>query len=113
MKTTPTPPDMTKEQAAELKQLRRRLTKLDGSIKRDVARDSKRIDAIDAQIARNHAKLLRELGIKQKAFCAEFRAEKRMLRTGIHRHVAGTSATYKERRAIAKRIAVLEGRLGS
>ncbi len=113
MQNTSTPPDMTKEQARELKELNARLSKLDRAVRRQIDQDTRRIDAIDRLIERHYAKLLRELGAKQKSFCATLRAEKRLLRTGIHRHVAGTSATQRECAAITKRIAVLEGRLAS
>ncbi len=113
MKTTSTPPDMSKEQAAELKQLTARLNSLDKKVKREMAQDTRQLEAIEHTCHRNYSKLLRDLKHKQKAFVDTFREEKRMLRMGIHRHAAGTSATQKECAAITKRIAVLQGRLAS
>ena len=113
MQANTPPPDMTKEQARELKQLSARLNQLDRHIKRDITRDSRRLNAIDREVSRHHAKLLKELGAKQKAFAKPLRQEARLMRTAVHRHHAGTSATQREMAVIKKRIAVLEGRLGS
>lgn len=113
MKTTSTPPDMTKANAAELKQLRARHAKLARSVARDQARDLKDIATIERKIARNHTALMNDAERQQRHFAKTFRAELRMLRTGLRQHNSGTSATQKERAAIAKRIAVLEGRLAS
>jgi len=104
---------MTKEQVLELKQLTARLNKLDKQVKRQIAQDTRRLEAIENLIERNRVHLLREANAKQKTFCFTLRGEQRLMRTGIHRHVAGTSTTQKECAAIKRRIAVLEGRLGS
>jgi hypothetical protein len=113
MKTTSTPPDMTKEQAAELRQLRARLGKLARWVARDKARDLKDINAIERKIARNHTALMNEAERKQRDFARSFKTELTQLRTGLRQHNNGTSATQKECAAVARRIAVLEGRLAS
>ena len=113
MKSAPTPPDMTRELARELKQLRAREAKLTREVTRVEVVARRRIDRIDSEIAQNHSRLLRDLGVKQKAFAKPLRSEARTLRTLTHRIAAGTDPALKERAAIAKRIAVLEGRLGS
>jgi Ser/Thr protein kinase RdoA (MazF antagonist) len=113
MKTTPTPPDMTKEQVKELGQLRARLAKLARSVARDKARDLKDIAAIERKIARNRTALMREAERKQKDFARSFKTELTQLRTGLRQHNNGTSATQKECASITKRIAVLKGRLAS
>lgn len=111
--TTPTPPDMNREQARELKQLRAREARLSKVIARNALCAHRRIDRIDHDISANHSRLLRELGAKQKAFAAPLRKEARALRTLVHRHAEGRTPEDRERAAIAKRIAILEGRLGS
>lgn len=104
---------MTKANTAELKQLRARELKLSKEVTRVELSARRRIAAIEREISRNHAHLLKELGTKQKAYCKPLHAEARVLRTLTHRIVANTDPAQKERVAIAKRIAVLEGRLAS
>ena len=107
------PPDMTQEQARELKHLRARLDKLTRSVARDKARDAKDIASIERKIARNSVIVMRDAKLCQKEFARSFKTELSQLRTGLRQHSNGTSATQKERSAITKRIAILEGRLGS
>ena len=104
---------MTKEQARELRQLNTRLGKLERSIARDKARDLKDISAIERKIARNHTALMNEAERKQRDFARSFKTELSQLRTGLRQHSNGTSATQKECAVITRRIAVLNGRLGS
>jgi len=113
MKKNTTPPDMSKEQAAELRQLRARLAKLGRNTTQDIARDTRGLAAIQRKKDHHATALLREMKRRQKEFAQSLAAEERLLRTGIHRHRAKTSVTQKECAAITKRIAVLEGRLGS
>lgn len=107
------PPDMTREQARELKQLRAREARLIKSI--DVAKRKTlhRIARLQDEMSRNHSRLLRELGAKQKEFCKPLRAEIRQLTTQQHRAGEKRTPEHRELAAIAKRIAILEGRLGS
>ncbi len=107
------PPDMTREQARELKQLRAREARLAKLITRDTAAARRRIDRIDDDLAAHHSRLLREVAAKQKAYSAPLRKEARALRAQIHRSTEGRTPGHRELSAITKRIAILEGRLGS
>lgn len=111
--TPPTPPDMTREQARELKQLRAREAKLTKAISREAVAARRRIARLNDEMSRNHGRLLREVGAKQKAFCQPLRAEIRQLTTLLHRGTEKRTPEHRELGAIAKRIAILEGRLGS
>ena len=111
--TTPPPPDMTREQARELKDLRAREARLNKAITRQAATARRRIERIDAEIAAHHARLLREAKAKQRAFSAPLRKEARVLRTQIHRGTEQRTPQHKELSALSRRIAILEGRLGS
>ncbi len=113
MQTSPTPPDMSKEQSRELLQLHTRLGKLQRSIARDKARDLKDINAIERKIARHLRVVMRDADRTQKEYARSFKTELTQLRTGLRQHNNGTSATQKECAAITRRIAVLNGRLGS
>lgn len=107
------PPDMTREQSRELKQLRSREARLTRLLGREAAAARRRIDRIDHEISANHTRLMRELAVKQKAFSAPLRKEARELRTLTHRISAHAHPASREITALQKRIAILEGRLGS
>lgn len=108
-----TPPDMTREQARELKQLRAREAKLNKAVSREAVSARRRIARLNDEMSRNHGRLLRELGAKQKEFSKPLRAEIRQLTTLLHRGTEKRTPEHRKLAAIAKRIAILEGRLGS
>ena len=113
MNTAPTPPDMAREQARELKQLRAREARLNKTISREAVTARRRIAHLNDKMSRNHGRLLREVGAKQKEFCQPLRAEIRQLTTLLHRGTEKRTPNHRELAAIGKRIAILEGRLGS
>lgn len=104
---------MTKEQRAELKALHARDAKLSREVSKVERIARRRINAIEREISANHARLLRDLAAKQKAHAKPLRAESRVLRALLHRISEGRDAACKERAVIARRIAILEGRLAS
>ncbi|MBV5324643.1 MAG: hypothetical protein J0626_04900 [Rhodospirillaceae bacterium] len=113
MKTTPTPPDMTKEQARELKELRRREAGLSRQIDTTCRAARSSVDKLDGRLARECARIDRAAVKAKKMLAQPIRAEQRQLRTYVARAIAGRSGEARELAAITKRIAVLEGRLGS
>ncbi|WP_395737441.1 hypothetical protein [Prosthecobacter sp.] len=113
MKSRATPPDMTKEQKSELKALYARRKKLSKSIANDIARDSRRIAAIDREIAREERSLAREAKARLQTITHHLRSERRLMLNGVASHQKGTSATQKACAAITRRISILEGRLNS
>lgn len=109
----PTPPDMSKEQAAELRQLRSREIKLSRGIDRVTLRNRARSRVIDGLIARKREQLERELRKALKAFAKPLRAEQGQIeRLSEQTHENRTPET-RELFAIRRRIAVLEGRMAS
>jgi chromosome segregation ATPase len=108
-----TPPDMTKEQAAELKQLRRAITKVEGDINREERSLRAKINKIDRAIETNRVVILRRAHQEIKAQAAAWLREQKPLRTQLARLTEGRAPAFKTRDAIAKRIAILEGRLAS
>ena len=104
---------MTREQVRELKQLRAREARLGKQIVRAGQQARRRCDRIDAECAAHHARLLRDLGAQQRAYCAPLRAEARALRTTTTRLLTGRAPENRELAAITKRIGILEGRMSS
>lgn len=111
------PPDMTREQARELKQLVKRRATLERQcerVKTTTARDISRLEnAIDNGCYRIVGKHERAAIAECKALAKPLRAEQRALRTLSARVLAGRTPEQREHAAITKRIAILEGRLGS
>lgn len=108
-----TPPNMTTEQAAELKALRKEeaaklkaVTKLEKSLRRD-------IDKVVTAEARNLRNIQRR---HREAIAAENRAATKLIkpfRTQLHRLNEGRVPEASALAAIRKRIAILEQRLTS
>ncbi len=111
--TAPTPPDMSKEQAAELKQLCKNLAKVESDINQEEAGLRREINKLDAMMKRENARIYRSARKELKSIAAALQAEQRPLRTRLVRLREGRHPAFKARAAIAKRIAILEGRLGS
>jgi hypothetical protein len=111
--TATTPPDMTREQARELKQLRAREARLTKTLSVAERRNRARIARLRDEIDRNWSRLSRELGVQSRAFAKPLRAEIRQLTTQLHRATEKRTPEHRELAAIAKRIGILEGRLGS
>ena len=108
-----TPPDMTKEQAAELKQLRRAITKVEGDINREEKRLRHEIALCDRALVLERLAIQRRAQKEIKAFAAQTLKQQKPLRTQLARLTEGRAPAFKTRDAIAKRIAILEGRLAS
>lgn len=111
------PPDMTQEQARELKQLVKRRATLERQcerVKTTTARDISRLETVITngynRIRNQHR---RAANAECKALAKPLRAEQRALRTLNARVIAGRTPEQREHAAITKRIAILEGRLGS
>lgn len=113
MKTTPTPPDMTQEQARELKELRRRERSLSRQIDTTCKQARSAVDKLEARYARECAKIDRAATKAKKMLARPIRTEQRQLRAYVARIIAGRSGEAREMSAILRRIAVLEGRLAS
>lgn len=111
------PPDMTQEQARELKQLTQRaasLTKQCDRIKDATSRKIWRLEcAIESGCIRIRHQHRRAANAECKALAKPLRAEQRALRALSARVLAGRTPEQREHAAITKRIAILEGRLGS
>ena len=111
------PPDMTREQARELKQLTRRRATLERQcerVKTTTARDITRLEnAIANGCRRIRNQHRRAANAECKALAKPLRAEQRQLRALSARVLAGRTPEQREHAAITKRIAILEGRLGS
>ena len=113
MSNTTPPPDMTCEQCRELKQLHARLAR---SVRLTNAEEKKAARAIlklERSIIHQRAVIAREGRHELKKFTTAVLAEIRPLRTRLHRINQASTAEAKERAAILKRIAILEGRQGS
>lgn len=109
----PTTPDMTKEQAAELKQLRRALDKVEGDINKEEKRLRKEIAHCDRSVVFERAAITRRAQNEIKAFAAQMLKQQRPLQKQLARITDGRAPAFKTRASIAKRIAILEGRLAS
>ena len=112
-----TPPDMSKEQTRELKQLVKRETALLKQCERIKATTGRQItrleNAINNGCHRIRNQHRRAANAECKALAKPLRAEQRQLRTLSARVIAGRTPEQREHAAITKRIAILEGRLGS
>lgn len=113
MKDTTPPPSMTKEQQRELRELQKRVSKLDAVRAREVTRARRRIAAIQREIDAHKSRLFREAKTSLRALAKPLNAEERALRTRLHRMSEGRDAECKELLTIARRMAILEGRLAS
>ena len=113
MNTSSTPPDMTKVHAAELKQLRKNLGKVESDINKEERRIARAILQNDRAIAHERRAVLGRAENEIKIFTAQMMKGQRPLKTQLARIREGRAPGFKERAAIAKRIAVLEGRLAS
>lgn len=113
MKDAPTLPDMSKEQSAELRQLRSREIKLSRGIDRTTLRNRARSRVIDGLIARKREQLEREMMKALKAFAKPLRAEQRQLERLSTQTEEDRTPETRELKAIRRRIAVLEGRMAS
>jgi len=111
--TAPTPPDMSKENTRELKQLRARELKLSRGIDRVTLRNRARCRVIDGLIDRERERLIREMNKALKAFAKPLRAEQRQLERLSTQTEEDRTPETRELVAIRRRIAVLDGRLGS
>lgn len=111
--TAPTPPDMTREQAAELKQLRRAIAKVETDINREEQRLRRAIAKIDRAITSNRIVILRRAQREINEQAAAWLKEAKPLKTQLARLTEGRAPAFKTRDSIAKRIAILEGRLAS
>lgn len=104
---------MTKQQRRELKELTRRLTQLDTGLNREAKALSRQIGKLDRgflrQEKRINAAAKREIGALAKGV----NAESRKLRLQLLRIQEGRVPATKERAAIVKRIAILDGRQAS
>ena len=103
---------MTKEQARELKQLRRREAGLSRQIDTTCRQARFTVDKLDARLARACARVDRAAVKAKKMLTQPIRAEQRQLRTYVARALAGRSGETRELASINKRIALLQGRLG-
>lgn len=113
MKTSAAPPDMTKEQARELKQLRRREAGLSRQIDTTCRQAHTSVDKLEARLARECARIDRAAAKAKKMLARPIRTEQRQLRAYVNRTLAGRSGETRELASITQRIAVLEGRLAS
>lgn len=111
MKNTTAPPIMTKEQRAELKELRQRERALSRQIDTASRQARAQVASLDVRYERECAKIDRAAATAKKMLARPIRAEQRELRTYIARTIAGRSGETRELAAITRRIAVLEGRL--
>jgi predicted nucleic acid-binding Zn-ribbon protein len=111
--TAPTPPDMSKEQAAELKQLRRAISKVESDINKEENRLRRDIAKIDRAITTNRLVILRRAQGEIKEQAAAWLKEAKPLKAQLARLIEGRAPAFKVRDSIAKRIAILEGRLAS
>jgi len=111
--TAPTPPDMSKEQAAELKQLRRAISKVESDINQEEKRLRREIAHHDRAIVFERTAITRRAQKEIKLFAAQMLKQQKPLRTQLSRLIEGRAPAFKTRDSIAKRIAILEGRLGS
>ena len=111
------PPDMSAEQTRELKQLTKRAASLTKQCDRVKAATGRQIERLETAIhngchrIRNQHR--RAANAECKALAKPLRAEQRQLRTLSARVLAGRTPEQRELAAITKRIAILEGRLGS
>lgn len=111
--TAPPPPDMSREQDRELKQLRRREGKLAQGIDRTTLRNRARCRVIDGIISREGERLHREMKKAYDAFAKPLRAEQRQLERLSTKTEADRTPETRELAAIRRRIAILEGRRAS
>lgn len=111
------PPDMTREQAHELKQLTKRRATLERQCERVKTTTARAITRLDTAIYNGCHRILsrhtRAASAECKALTKPLRAEQRALRTLNARVIAGRTPEQREHAAVTKRIAILEGRLGS
>jgi hypothetical protein len=113
MKSTPTPPNMIHEQQRELKQLQAREAKLIRADERAFRAANRRIDQIDNQCDAHYGRLQREAAKQYKTASKPLRAEQLALRKAVRRSEEQRTPAAREIKVIARRIAVLLGRLGS
>lgn len=111
--TAPLPPDMSNENARELKQLQHREAKLTRDQSRASLRDAARSRVIDGLVDRERQRLLREMSKALKAFAKPLRAEQANLQRHSKKTKAGHTPEAAELTAIRRRIAILRGKLGS
>ena len=113
MSNTTPPPDMTREQCRELKQLHARLNRSVRLTNAEEKKTARAILKLEQSITHQRAVIAREGRRELKKFAAVVHAEIRPLRMRLHRILLGNTAEAKERKAILKRIAILDGRQGS
>jgi hypothetical protein len=113
MNTTATPPDMSREQKRELKQLCTRMRQIDRSLEKQANNATNAADKIERAHERERRALIRQCDWSLKRLDLKTKKEKRPEVQRLARIMAGRAPENKERAAIMRRIAILEGRLGS
>lgn len=113
MKTTTEPPSMTKEQRAELRELRQRESTFTRALETGVRQASKQLASLDTRLVRECAKIDRAAVKAKRMLEQTIRAEQRELRTYLNRVEKGNCGQSRELAAINRRISILEGRLNS
>ena len=111
--TPPTPPDMTREQSRELKYLLKHERQLSRCIDRVTIQSRAQRSKLERQIERHATASMREAERLHCEYAKPIRAEIRQLTAALHRTREDRTPECRELASVRRRIAILEGRLGS